>query len=259
MRHFATEDRASLSPQLPLPLYHQLYLLVKRKIEAGDLRQGSLLPAEKEIAAYFGVSRITVKRALDELEAEGYLARQRGRGTHVSYKYEPRVLQAPLNSMLESLAMMGRETQIRMIELNRVLAPAPVAEALRLASEQTVDRVIRVRSSDGVPFAHYVSWTVPIGPGLTTEALKGSSRLDVLRKLGVHLREVDQTITAIAADSTLAQRLVIRPGDPLLQVTRISYDQRKRPIDYLIAAYRPDRFQYQMKLSASEARVSGRR
>lgn len=259
MRAFHTDDRASLRPDHPSPLYHQLYALVKRKIEGGDLRQGALIPAEKELAAFFGVSRITVKRALDDLEGEGYVSRHRGRGTHVTYKYEPKVLRAPLNSMLESLAVMGRETQVKLIDFARVAPPPQVADGLRLTPDQWVDRAIRVRLSEGLPFAHYTSWTVPIGPGLTQEALKSSSRLDLFRRLGIHLKEVDQVISAIAADTTLAQRLVVRAGDPLLQVTRISSDQRGRPIDYLVGVYRPDRFQYHMKLSASDVMVRGKR
>lgn len=254
MRVFNAEDRNSLRPDHPSPLYHQLYALVKRKIEGGDLRHGTLLPAEKDLGVLFGVSRITVKRALDELEAEGYVSRHRGRGTHVTYKYEPKVLKVPLNTMLESLAVMGRETQVRLIEFARVLPPPAVADALRLGADQWVDRAIRVRSSGSLPFAHYTSWTVPISPGFSQESLKSSSsRLDLFRRLGVQIKEVDQVISAIAADLTLAQRLIMRVGDPLLQVTRIALDQRGRPIDYLLGAYRPDRFQYHMKMSASEA------
>jgi GntR family transcriptional regulator len=260
MRQFTAADRAGLDAGLPIPLYHQLYVVVKRKIEGGELRQGALIPAEKDLGAFFGVSRITVKRALDELEAEGYVSRQRGRGTHVTYKYEPKVLRAPLDGMLESLAIMGRETQVRLVEFTRVMAPPQVADALQLAPEQLVDRAIRVRSTEGLPFAHYTSWTVPLGPQITAEALKSaSSRLDLFRRLGVHVKEIDQVITAIAADTTLAQRLIVRSGEPLLQVTRIAFDPRGKPIDYLLAAYRPDRFQYHMKMSAQDVLVRGQR
>jgi GntR family transcriptional regulator len=259
MRLFNAEDRANLRPDQPAPLYHQLYLVVKRKIEGGDLRQGTLLPAEKDLGLFFNVSRITVKRALDDLEAEGYVSRHRGRGTHVTYKYEPKVLRAPLNDMLDSLSVMARETQLRLIEFARVVAPPPVADALRLTPEQLVERVVRVRLTEGLPLAHYVSWTIPIGPGLDPEALKTTSRLDLFRRLGIHLKGVDQVITAIAADTALAQRLVVRVGDPLLQVIRIAFDQRNRPIDYLISSYRPDRFQYHMKMSASDVLVRGKR
>jgi GntR family transcriptional regulator len=259
MRLFNAEDRGNLRTDQPAPLYHQLYLVVKRKIEGGDLRQGALLPAEKDIAAFFSVSRITVKRALDDLEAEGYVSRHRGRGTHVTYKYEPKVLRAPLNNMLESLAVMGRETQVRLIEFSKVTAPPQVADALRIAPDLLVERATRVRLSEGLPFAHYLSWTIPIGPGMDQEALKTASRLDIFRRLGIHLREIDQVITAVAADTVLAQRLIVRVGDPLLQVIRIASDQRNRPIDYLISCYRPDRFQYHMKMSASDVMVQGKR
>ena len=149
MRLFNAEDRANLRPGQPAPLYHQLYLVVKRKIEGGDLRQGALLPAEKDIAAYFSVSRITVKRALDDLEAEGFVSRHRGRGTHVTYKYEPKVLRAPLDNMLDSLAVMGRETQVRLIDFARVTPPPQVAQALRLNADTLVERTVRVRLSEG--------------------------------------------------------------------------------------------------------------
>jgi GntR family transcriptional regulator len=260
MRQFTTADRASLDAAVPIPLYHQLYVVVKRKIEGGELRQGALIPAEKDLGTFFGVSRITVKRALDELEAEGYVSRQRGRGTHVTYKYEPKVLRAPLDGMLESLATMARETKVRLIEFIRVPAPPHVADALRLQPEQPVDRTIRVRSTEGLPFAHLCSWTLPIGPGLNAESLKvAESRLDLFRRVGLHIKEIDQVITAIAADTTLAQRLMVRSGEPLLQVTRIAFDQRDRPVDYLVAAYRPDRFQYHMKMSAKDVLVRGQR
>lgn len=259
MRLFNAEDRANLRPGQPAPLYHQLYLVVKRKIEGGDLRQGALLPAEKDIAAYFSVSRITVKRALDDLEAEGFVSRHRGRGTHVTYKYEPKVLRAPLDNMLDSLAVMGRETQVRLIDFARVTPPPQVAQALRLSADTLVERTVRVRLSEGLPFAHYLSWTVVIGPGMDAEALKSATRLDLLRGMGIHLKEMDQVITAIAADTVLAQRLVVRVGDPLLQVTRTAFDQRNRPIDYLISCYRPDRFQYHMKMSASDVMVRAKR
>lgn len=259
MRLFNAEDRANLRPDQPAPLYHQLYLVVKRKIESGDLRQGTLLPAEKDIAEFFDVSRITVKRALDDLEAEGYVSRHRGRGTHITYKYEPKVLRAPLNNMLDSLKVMSRETQVRLIEFVRVSPPPPVAEALRIEADQLLDRVVRVRLSEGLPFAHYTSWTIPIGTGMEHESLKTHSRFDLFRKLGVHLNSVNQTITAVAADTTLAQRLIVRVGDPMLQVTRTAFDQRGRPVDYLIACYRPDRFQYQMTLSATDVQVRGKR
>jgi GntR family transcriptional regulator len=253
MRQFTAADRACLDPGLPIPLYHQLYGLVKRKIEGGELRHGLLLPAEKELGAFFGVSRITIQRALDELEAEGYVARQRGRGTRVTYQHPPKILRAPLDRMLESLEIMGRDTQVRLLQFTRVVAPPRVADALQLAPEQLVDCAVRVRSTAGTPFAHYTSWTVPLGRQLTAEALQSApSRLELFRRLGVAIQEIDQVISAVAADATLAQRLHVRTGEPLLQVIRIAFDLRGKPIDYLLAAYRPDRFQYHMKLSAQD-------
>jgi GntR family transcriptional regulator len=224
MRLFNAVDRSNLRPDLPTPLYHQLYVVIKRKIESGDLRQGTLLPAEKDIAAFFGISRITVKRALDDLEAEAYVSRQRGRGTHITYKYEPKVLRAPLNSMLDSLAAIGRDTQIRLIEFARVALAARSRRRAADRPDQKVDRAIRVRTSEGGRALHQLD--DPGGRATHARVLNRLPRGPV--SLGIHLTEVDQVITAIVADSTLACWCATAT---LLQVTRVSFDQR--PADRL--------------------------
>ena len=168
-------------------------------------------------------------------------------------------LSAPLTSMIDSLALIGRETSIRLVDFARVLPPAQIAQALKLRPGEAADRAIRVRTSGGLPFAHYVSWTIPLGALFSGENLRHSSRLDLFRRLGIELSEVDQVISAVAADATIAAQLEVAIGTPLLCVTRITSDQRGRPFDYLTALYRPDRFQYHLHLSSRDTTVRGRR
>lgn len=259
MRGFNDADRAALNRDQPEPLYHQLFLVLKRKIEIGEWRLGWRLPGEAELADFFAVSRITSKRALDELARAGFITRRRGLGSHVSYREPPKVLQAPLLSMIDSLALVGRETSIRLLDFARVAPPPQVCDALGLQQGALCDRAIRVRSTAGAPFAHYTSWTIPLGPVFCAENLRANSRMDLFRRLGLELSEVEQTLSAEAADGTLADQLELPLGAPLLLITRITRDQRGRAIDYLRALYRPDRFSYHMRLNAKDLVVRGYR
>lgn len=247
---FHARDRQEITPGRPIPLYHQVYSLLRRRIESGELRQGSQLPGEAELAQALGVSRITSKRALDELERDGLVARQRGRGTRVTFRYQPKILRAPLNAMLEGLAVMGRETTIDVIAFERVEVPHDLVDVLGLREHAKVDRAKRVRCHDGLPFAYYVSWTIPLGPGYHAAALRGQARLEVFRSLGVVIREVDQVLSARGADAEAAAALAIGIGEPLLSVARTYKDAAGRPIDHLLGLYRPDRFQYHMLLTS---------
>lgn len=250
MQAIQAHERSEIDQRRPLPLYHQVYSLLRRKIEGGELRHGALLPSEIELAAQLGVSRVTAKRALDDLEAEGYVERRRGRGTAVTWRCEPKLIRAPLNGMLEGLAVMGKETRIGVLDFAWVPAPKDAAEALRLPPGSEVHRAVRLRYLDGLPFAHYTSWTRPLGPAYHAAALKDRSRLELFKTLGFNVVEVDQVLSACGAPPDAALALGISPGTPLLSVTRTYIDQHEKPIDHLIGLYRPDRFQYHMRLSA---------
>ena len=97
---FSKSERASLSSEAPAPLYHQMYTLLKNRILDGTIAHGEQMPTEQDLAAGFSVSRITTKRAMDELAADKLIERRRGKGSHVVYHYEPEQIQAPLVCLL---------------------------------------------------------------------------------------------------------------------------------------------------------------
>jgi GntR family transcriptional regulator len=247
---FSVEDQLAVNATLPPPLYHQLFVVLKRKIEAGELRQGQILPSEIEMAEKFSVSRITAKRAMDDLATQGLVQRRRGRGTVVTHTYQPKVLLAPLNGMLDTLESMGRETHVTLLAFERVMAPLFVVEALRLPERQWVDHAVRVRSNSGESFGYYQSWTIPLGERFNAKALESTPRIELFRQAGVELAEVDQVLSAARADVAVAKYLEMEPGDPVLSVARTYFDSKGRAIDFLLGYYRPDRFHYHMRLSA---------
>ena len=233
-----------------VPLYHQLYSVLKASILDGTIPFDAQMPTEQQLATTFDVSRITAKRAMDELAAESLIARYRGKGSHVTYQYEPKPVQAPLVGMLENLIEMGKHSIVRVISIDKVVPPANVRKTLGLDKAETVHQVVRVRSSEeGEPYAYYVSYTVGITRGFTKRSMEKTPRLDVLKQNGIELTKVEQTLSAENASLSVAEELGIEPGAALLSIVRHSYDKNGRVVDVLDCLYNPKRFTYRMVLS----------
>lgn len=250
---FSVTER--VNENLPTPLYHQIYVLLREKIVSGDYEDGSLIPSEHELEKIFNVSRITAKRALDELAADGLVARQRGRGTVVTFSAPiPSRNAETMDGLLENLLTIALETQVTIHEFDYVPASPRAADALGLEPGDKVQRAIRVRTKDNTPFS-YVETYVPedIGRSFKMEEMENQPLLGLLERAGVKISRARQTITATLADGNTASMLSINVGSPLLKVSRVVYDAEDRPVEFINVLYRPDL--YQMSLSLS--RVAG--
>jgi GntR family transcriptional regulator len=176
---FSARDLDSLQSEAPTPLYYQMYTLLKNRILDGSIPNGTQMPTEQQLAEAFSVSRITAKRAMDELSNEELVERRRGKGTHVTHHYEPETMEAPLLGMLEKLSSMGRKTKIKVLDVGKLVPPGDIQVDLGLDSGEKAHRVVRVRySEDGTPFAHHISWTVGVSSGFTERELEKRVRLE---------------------------------------------------------------------------------
>ena len=245
----------AVDPRLATPLYHQIYLILREQIAEGSIGSNSTVPGEQELTRLYGVSRVTAKRALDELAAEGLVVRERGRGTRVSSAPPTPPFRAPIEGLLENLLVMGLKTKVVLLEFGYVGAPAEAAAALGCGIGQTVQRATRVRHIDGAPFSHLTTF-VPeaIGRTYTRRDLASRPLLSLLEHSGVRVTRADQVISAKLADAQVAQRLSVEVGSALLKITRIVRDQRGRPVEHITGLYRPDRYQYAMSLSRVQDR-----
>jgi len=233
-----------------VPLYHQLYSVLKSAILDGTIPYDAQMPTEQQLAATFDVSRITAKRAMDELAAEKLIARFRGKGSHVTYQYTPEPVRAPLVGMLENLVEMGKHSIVRVISIDEVVPPADIRDQLGLNEKETVHRLIRVRSNeDGEPYAYYTSWTRGISKGFTKRNLERTPRLEILKSNGIRLTRVEQVLSAENAESPIAEELDVEPGAALLSIRRQSSIGNGEVVDVLDCLYNPKRFQYAMELS----------
>lgn len=242
-------DRKQNGELARVPLYHQLYTILKDAILDGTIGYDARMPTEQQLVTTFDVSRITAKRAMDELAAENLIARFRGKGSHVTYRYKPQPVRAPLVAMLEDLIEMGKHSIIRVISIEKVVPPANVRKQLGMGERDTVHKVVRVLSNEqGEPYAHYVSWTAGVTKGFTKCKLESKARLDVLRDSGIRLARVDQVLSAKSATAKIAQELQVKPGEALLSVRRDSYNEAGVIVDILECLYNPKRYQFAMVL-----------
>jgi GntR family transcriptional regulator len=246
-----------MNPGLPLPKYHQIYLVLREQLREGQFAAG--LPPEVVLSRHFGAGRVTVRRALEQLAAEGLIIRQAGRGTRpaapvVRGSDDPN--QAPegktsrLTGLLERLVSASLRTTIKVLDWRTITAPPEVAQALQLTPGAKVKKGVRRRSLPGGPLS-YITTYLP-------EDLAGRfSRIDLTRKpimrlledSGVALGRAHQSVSARQADSTVAAELDVAVGTALLAVRRVVYDVHERPVLSLHGLYRPDRYEYQMEIS----------
>ncbi|MCU0763160.1 MAG: GntR family transcriptional regulator [Hydrogenophaga sp.] len=247
-----------MDAQLPLPKYHQIYLVLRQRLRDGQFDAG--LPGELALMEQFGVARVTVRRALMQLAEEGLIRREPGRGTRV---VRPQDLDAPmqastvasarqprLTGLLENLVAMGMRTKVKVLAVERLRAPADVAEVLRLSRSDWVQKAERVRSTADGPLSHITTW-VPdaISSGFGKRELTQKPLLVLLEESGVKVGRAEQTISARLADVAMARHLDVAVGSALLAVRRLIYDEDDRPVQWLHGLYRPDRYEYQMQLS----------
>ena len=237
-----------LRNDLPTPLYHQMFTLLRDRILSGEIPRGSRIPTEFDLAESFGVSRITAKRALDELAAEGLVERRRGKGTHVIHRSRPKPMSSPLTGLLENLEVLAEHTRVRLLNFRRAVPPEPVRQLFDTGARETLVHAIRLRLRGDTPFGYYSSWTRTEHPAFDETGLSHSSRLKLFDTAGIQFKQVEQVLSAVNADAISAMHLEVEPGTALLSLERLSFDGEGNLVDLLNVHYRPDQFTYRMKL-----------
>lgn len=232
----------------------QVYLALRDRILSGATSFGARLPTENELAEFHGVSRVTVRRALGELARERLIERRRSAGTRVIYRSSPAPIAADISGVLANLAEMGRRTAVALLAFDYVQAEGAVAKALGVGLYQLLQRSVRVRSVDGVPFS-YLTTHVPESVSVTFSQQELASRplLELLERAGVKVERARQRIGAVLASRDVAEALDVRSGSPLIELVRVVYDQAGRGVEHLHALYRPDRYTFEIDLLRSGA------
>jgi len=262
VRTTLTQDDApqgvSLTENTPWPKYHRVYLVLRQRIRDGAFGYDGGFPSEQELTRDFGVSRITIRKALDRLEREGAIDRQRGRGTFVKSRAADAMVSASLSGSIENLITMGLHTQVEVVSFEYVPATAAVAAQLEIEPGAEVQRVVRIRSHAGRPFSHLTTHVpAEIGRAYTADDMRETPLLLLLERARVEIVSGEQTITARLAEPEVARLLKIEPGEALLGITRLVRDIQGRCVELVEGNYRPDTYEHRMDIERAD--LNGRR
>jgi len=232
----------------PYPKYLQITDLLRKRI-VSQLRPGDRLPPEVDLAREFGVSRETLRQALEPLERDGLISRTRGRGSFVEARASA-AASDKLTGMTEDMVALGLPTRARVLGHELIEADARVAAHLKLRPASPIVRIDRLRLFDGDPLSYHVAFLpVDVGARVLQEDLENNSIVLVLGdRLRFSLEEDRQIVEAESADVKMADHLNVWIGSPLLLVRRLYITTNERPIAYFLSYFRADRYMYTVEL-----------
>jgi GntR family transcriptional regulator len=211
---------ADALPDMAVPLHRQLFLVLHDEIARGALAEGDPLPTEQSLCEQFGVSRITVRRALADLAEQGYIERRQGVGSFVR-QHDRAAAPAGGGSYLDELRQIQFETDVEVIELD--LRPPPVSVGHRLGVSGPLLHVLRLRRErrTGEPLMVTEGWLpAELGEVVTETALSTTALYDLLSGAGVDIDGMQHELTAEVAGPVNARRLDVPTGSALLRVNR---------------------------------------
>jgi GntR family transcriptional regulator len=252
-------DPSGIAKQSAVPLYLQIRTLLLQAIKHGELQPHQQAPSEREMSELTGVSRMTVRQAVQALIAEGWLYTVPGKGTFVGEG--PKIVQnlQRLSGLTQVLRSQGFIPSSRVVEVRIIPAGAREGEVLGVLPGTPLIAFTRLRLANGVPVALESTHLVRARfPGLEEMDLGQVSLYDILQSVyAVYPRRAIQVIEAIKADDVIAGRLDIAPNEPVLSMERITFAGDNQPVEYVLSWYRADRSRLRVELTAGEGAGSG--
>ena len=230
----------------PMPLYFQVATRIEKAILDGTLSAGSRLENEIALGERLGLSRPTVRRAIQELVDKGLLVRRRGIGTQVVHGQVTRGVE--LTSLYEDLESSGKKASTKLLSIATIRATAKDAKHLGVSIGDDILWIRRVRYADGVPVSILENYLPTDFTDISVDDLSAHGLYQLLRSRGVSLRVAKQRIGARKANVDEAKLLEIDKGSALLTMDRTAYDNNGRAIEYGHHCYRPDLYSFEVTL-----------
>jgi DNA-binding GntR family transcriptional regulator len=238
---FSKLDRKS-----SVPLYFQLSELLEKSILSGQLAAGDRLENEISFCERLGLSRPTIRRAIEELVDKGLLVRRRGLGTQVVHGQVTRGVE--LTSLFDDLERAGRKPSTKVVEFKLVPADAIVAQQLGVPVGQKVVFLHRVRSAGKTPVAVMQNWIHPRFEHLTEKDVSKSGLYEWLRGQGASIQVAKQKIGARRASVKESNLLEIEKNSPVLTMDRTAFDNSGVALEYGHHCYRTDLYSFEFTI-----------
>ncbi len=241
----------------PLPLYYQLKEILIELIDNEELKPGDAIPAERELCEMHGISRMTARKAIEDLSIEGLVYREQGKGTFVA---EPKMKQqlSQLKGFTEQMEEKGLETSTNILSFVVKDATKKICKHLNLTDNKAVIEIKRLRYVENEPVAFETVW-LPFNmcSTLTKDNLEGKSLYKTLRqKYGYNFDLAKQSIEPIVINEYESKLLNIEPKAMALLFRRTTFLDDGRVIEYTKTINRSDKYKYEVVLKSNSVRGS---
>lgn len=230
----------------PVPLYYQLARRIEEAIQTGKLAPGAKLDNEIKIGEALGLSRPTVRKAIQELVDSGLLVRRRGVGTQVVHGKVTRRFE--LSSLYDDLMDSNKKATTKLLLYELISPPGEVIEALSVAPNDTVLRIKRLRYADGTPFAILENYLPPELADISAKSLESSGLYKLLRQKGTTMKVAKQTVSARQATSDEINHFGCEEKSAVLTAKRIVYDDSGNAVEYGKHVYLPEMYSFEVTL-----------
>lgn len=225
-------------------LYSQLEEIIRDQIESGKIVPGQAIPSERELSKIHGLSRMTVRHALDRLVSAGLLTRVSGKGTYVS---EPKInfSALTLEGLREQAFQMGSNFSSTLINIEKILANGSIVHHLKIPHDTPIYKIERLFHTDDVPVSMHKSF-IPcdLAPDLMDHDLSNESLYTILRKkYQLNLNRATETMETTLASPSEMLLLDVPSGSPMILLRITVFDQTNRPIEYVKVLFRGDKVQ----------------
>ncbi len=236
--------------EMPLPLYHQIYTILREQILDGSFIEDKPIPSELVLAGMYDVSRVTIRATLEKLQKEGLISREKGRGTFPRRRrLTTRPAPADLRGFMDYLVALGWRTRTKILEFEYVRPPRAIARQLVLKEDDVVQKAVRLNSCRGAVYGYVTTYLrEDVGRTFTRAQLQKGPMLPLLERAGIRLTRADQTVTAKLAEVRIAKLLETPVGAALVCMRRTIYDQNSAPLEVNEGLYRPDRFEFHLSM-----------
>ena len=226
------------------PLYHQVYVVLRDKIQKGEYPADEPLPGEHQLAEEFGVSRVTLRHTLKNLEVDGFVLRKRGVGTFPLAKPANLTDRYNIGGMLEPGKFQDAPAKVKSLSMQVVESPSHITR--QFGNDNPVMRLQRLRSVKKEPFSLLTAYLpAAVAEQLNQAELRRDPALMVLERSDFLLTRADQSISAVAADEFAAQLLNVPVGTPLIAMSALFSGKDDEPIAVLEGLFRPELYEYQ--------------
>lgn len=238
--------RMRINKNSPVPVYYQLRNVIIEKIESGEYTEENLIPSEREISEELGISRMTVRQALNQLVSEGYLVREKGRGTFVA---KARLHQKNISSFSDTVRAKGMTPHTKILNFEKIECEEALSKELDIPLGTKVYNIKRLRSADNTPIAiEEIFIPEQFCQDIEKQDLTQSFYKLLEKYYGYSIHHTDSMIEAVVAKKAIREQLGIKQSVPILGITSIVYAENNVKLWFEKSIYRSDKYVYNVRL-----------